>query len=206
MLEAMLQVGKAALSNDLGIPVNEIDTLSELQLLPFIVKDPYNVGMLQKEIKDGKPSVKYPRIFFLKFETVAKDTLRFVNVEIMQYNQDIGRRLLMLEAVGGSFQSPTFQFSVVAEEKGNKAKTTKEKTIKSQETLNAIKRGTQKAIANMMKYLKANRKVPILQDMLAAIDGQDEIIADQLFNLQIGIFSSPDKAVGAFRSLLTVVV
>jgi hypothetical protein len=77
------------LSNDLGIPVNEIDALSELQLLPFIVKDPYDAGMLQREIKEGNPSVKYPRIFSLKFETVTKDTLRFVNVEIMQYSKDI---------------------------------------------------------------------------------------------------------------------
>lgn len=190
-----MQLGKAFISTQLDIPGSEIGGLNREQLLPFLVKQPFSPNVLEREIKDGNPTTNFPRVFTILLGNDGEGSIIYQDVDVLQYRDDLGKVLLLLESSGGSYMSPTIKFA---------AQATKGK--KGEPIPDQFKNGIDKAISNLVKYFKAGKKDTFLSAILEILTEHRDSIAARVLELQLGIFPSANKIGKKVNSILTVLV
>lgn len=161
-----------------------------------IVKDPFpNINELDK-LDEKQRQIEFPRLFLLKFESNDK-SLIFKDIEIKEYSQEFNQKILQCEAKGGAYISPTIKYSPIKQDKKNKIPISER-----------IKKGIEKALTGLEKYLSANFRntSDIGNQLLYAFREKKNEILNKLFEKQKSLFDPNKELPTKFNSILSVLI
>lgn len=176
---------------------NQQENLDFQSLIGDMVKDPFpNLEKLDK-LETKQRAIQFPRLFLLKFQS-DKNCLIFKDIEIKEYSSDFNQKILQCDAKGGAYISPTIKYSPVKPDKDKKDMSISDR----------IKKGIEKALTGLEKYLSANFKGSsnVGGQLLKEFKEKKNDILNKLYEKQVSLFDPSKDFPTNFNSILSVLI